>query len=65
MRSILLIVITVLIIIFTSKTNLNAQGCVAIRGNASTCMLSHPEHTNKALVQAHVILNHSAIFQGP
>lgn len=35
-------------IIFTFNNKLTAQGCVAIRGNASTCMLSHPEHTNKA-----------------
>jgi hypothetical protein len=48
MRNILSILFTAFIIIFTSNARLNAQGCVAIRGNASTCMLSHPEHTNKA-----------------
>ncbi len=48
MRNTLSILITALVIIFTSNNTLNAQGCVAIRGNASTCMLSHPEHTNKA-----------------
>ncbi len=48
MRNFLSIVITALIIPFTNNNKINAQGCVAIRGNASTCMLSHPEHTNKA-----------------
>ena len=48
MRNILLIVIVTLITFSAlNPTTLNAQGCVAIRGNASTCMLSHPEHTNK------------------
>lgn len=48
MRKILAILISALIIIFTSDNKLAAQGCVAIRGNASTCMLSHPGHSNKA-----------------
>lgn len=49
LRNILsIIIITTLIIIFTSHNKLIAQGCVAIRGSSSTCMLSHPEHTNKA-----------------
>lgn len=48
MRNILLIIIAAIIIVFAGNNTLNAQGCVAIRGNASTCMLSHPEHTNKA-----------------
>jgi len=47
MRNFLSILMTAFIIICNSDI-INAQGCVAIRGNASTCMLSHPEHTNKA-----------------
>lgn len=48
MRNILSIVITALIIIFTSNNALIAQGCVAIKGSGSTCMLAHPEGSNKA-----------------
>lgn len=48
MRNILSISITVLIIILFLNNTLIAQGCVAIRGSASTCMLSHPEHSNKS-----------------
>jgi hypothetical protein len=48
MRNILSIIITALVIISTSNNALIAQGCVAIRGNAASCMLSHPDHTNKA-----------------
>ncbi|HKG69831.1 MAG TPA: hypothetical protein VKA92_13250 [Segetibacter sp.] len=49
MRNSLSIVIATLIILSAlNTTRLNAQGCVAIRGNASTCMLLHPEHSNKA-----------------
>lgn len=51
MRNILSITIITLIIIFTSNDALHAQGCVAIRGSASTCMLSHPGHSNKAAWQ--------------
>lgn len=48
MRNLLSILITALVIIITSNNTLNAQGCVAIRGSASICMLSHPEHINKS-----------------
>ena len=48
MRNILFIGISALIIVIAAPDKLSAQGCVAIRGNASTCMLSHPEHSNKA-----------------
>ena len=48
MRNILFIGISALIIISVAQNKLNAQGCVAIRGNASTCMLAHPESSNKS-----------------
>ena len=37
-------------IIFASATA-NAQGCVAIKGSGASCMLAHPESSNKGLWQ--------------
>lgn len=44
--SILSILLSVILI--TCVEQANAQGCVAIKGSGSSCMLSHPENTDKA-----------------
>src|SRR4051794_18217987 len=31
-----------------ASSDLSAQGCVAIKGNAATCMLTHPDTTNES-----------------
>ena len=36
------------IAILLFKSNAHAQGCVAIKGNGSSCMMVHPENENKA-----------------
>lgn len=41
-----LLIIFIAILFF--KHNSIAQGCVAIKGNGSSCMMVHPEQTNKA-----------------
>lgn len=38
--------IIVLISIFLQNQNIVAQGCVAIKGNATSCMMVHPDSTN-------------------
>ena len=48
MKNILFIFFIALIIISTSTTEANAQGCVAIKGSGASCMLAHPGHSNKA-----------------
>ena len=47
MKKILSILCSALILIISSN-NLSAQGCVAIKGSGASCMLAHPENTNKA-----------------
>ena len=47
MKQILSTLVCALILIITSN-NVNAQGCVAIKGSGVNCMIAHPEDTNKA-----------------
>lgn len=47
MRNFLSILFIASIIIFTSSATLHAQGCVAIKGSGASCMLAHPESSNK------------------
>ncbi len=35
-------------IIAFAQTNVNAQGCVAVKGNGGSCMMVHPDSTDKA-----------------
>lgn len=46
MKKIFSILFSALILII-SANNVSAQGCVAIKGSGASCMLSHPESTNK------------------
>src|SRR4051812_47765299 len=48
MRNILSIVIIAVITIIVATSRVNAQGCVAIKGSGASCMLAHPENSNKA-----------------
>jgi len=54
MRTILLFAITVFAVVFTSRTTLYAQGCVAIKGSGASCMMAHPENSNEAGFQLSV-----------
>ena len=42
------IIVILFIAFFAQYNTLNAQGCVAIKGNAASCMMVHPESTNQA-----------------
>lgn len=42
------IYVIVVISIFLQTQNSVAQGCVAIKGNATSCMMIHPDSTNVA-----------------
>jgi hypothetical protein len=46
MNQIITILLTSFFIISISN-NANAQGCVAIKGSGASCMVTHPEETNK------------------
>ncbi len=47
MKKILSILLTAFVLIINSN-NVRAQGCVAIKGSGASCMLAHPENTNKS-----------------
>ena len=46
MRQLITILISA-ILLATFSNVANAQGCVAIKGSGSSCMMAHPEETNK------------------
>ena len=47
MKKILSILISAIFFLVISNDNVNAQGCVAIKGSGASCMLSHSNNDNK------------------